>query len=60
MGFYAVTIVAHMLPSGMIIKVLPVTILGLNITLDVLNVFWFQKMIKIATKKAEKYNTVPQ
>lgn len=53
-GFYAVTIVARDMFAvwNDNPKFLPVTILGLNVTLDVLNVFWFQKMVKIATKKA--------
>lgn len=57
-GFYAVTLVARDMwavwNNNPIF--LPLTILGLNIILDTLNVFWFQKMIKIAIKKAKGGN----
>lgn len=54
-GFYAVAVVAvdmwHTLQHVNIL--LPITILTLNFSLDVLNVFWFYKMILIAKKKAK-------
>lgn len=54
-GFYAVTLVARDMYAvwNDNPKFLPVSILLLNIMLDVLNLFWFQKMIKIAMKKAK-------
>ncbi|ABN65728.2 predicted protein [Scheffersomyces stipitis CBS 6054] len=52
-GFYAAFMVATDMFAvfGKTHWFLPVTILGLNLMLDSLNVFWFYKMVMIAKKK---------
>lgn len=53
-GFYAVFLVACDMWTvwDRVYKFLPITTLFLNFTLDVLNVYWFYKMLMIAKKKA--------
>lgn len=52
-GFYAVALLAYDMyrTRANLSWVLPVTVLALNVSLDVLNVFWFSKMLAIAKKK---------
>lgn len=53
-GFYAVGMVATDIyySWGNYPAIFPISVLGLNFMLDVLNLFWFYKMLRIAAKKA--------
>ncbi|RLV92129.1 Topoisomerase I damage affected protein 4 [Spathaspora sp. JA1] len=53
-GFYAVYMLAMDMFAtwDLVPSFLPISMLTLNFSLDVLNVFWFSKMIMIAKKKA--------
>ncbi|KAI3403883.1 hypothetical protein KGF56_003313 [Candida oxycetoniae] len=53
-GFYAVSQMAvDMLASlDRVNKLIPLTILSMNLFLNMLNLFWFYKMVRIAMKKA--------
>ncbi|CUM48793.1 TLC domain-containing protein [Debaryomyces fabryi] len=53
-GFYAVVAVARDMFAvwDQLYKVMPIVTLFLNATLDLLNVYWFYKMLLIAKKKA--------
>ncbi|SLA43712.1 TLC domain [Mycobacteroides abscessus subsp. abscessus] len=55
-GFYAIAQLAIDMTYSLdqINKLIPATLLVLNFGLDVLNVFWFYKMVRIARKKASK------
>lgn len=55
-GFYAVGMVAYDMwrTRHMVLPVLPVSILALNLSLDVLNVYWFSRMLHIAKKQLRK------
>lgn len=61
-GFYAVTLVAvDMWQQLATVNIIfPVTILSLNFLLNVLNVFWFHKMVLIAIKKAKGSKKTPR
>ncbi|CUM66248.1 uncharacterized protein PRCAT00003908001 [Priceomyces carsonii] len=52
-GFYAVSLIAYDMfrVRSEAPIFLPLSILGLNLVLDVLNVYWFSKMLRIAYKK---------
>lgn len=60
-GFYAVALLAYdMYRAGRHVSVFfPTMFLVLNFSLDVLNVFWFSKMVAIAKKKLRGAKTVP-
>lgn len=60
-GFYAVGLVAYDMyrVAHLASWFWPFSILTLNISLDVLNVFWFTKMVAIAKKKARGAKTRP-
>lgn len=55
-GFYAIAQLAIDMTYSLdqINNFIPATLLVLNFGLDVLNVFWFYKMVRIARKKASK------
>lgn len=60
-GFYAVGLVAYDMyrTLHMTSLFMPASILILNFSLDVLNVYWFMKMVAIAKKKAGGAKTRP-
>lgn len=60
-GFYAISLVAIDMyqVAQHATYLLPISILGLNILLDVLNVFWFSKMLAIANKKLRGSRATP-
>lgn len=60
-GFYAVGLVAYDMyrVAHMASIFWPTSILVLNFSLDVLNVYWFMKMVAIAKKKAKGAKTRP-
>lgn len=61
-GFYAVIMVARDMFAvwDQLYKVLPVGTLSLNFTLDILNVYWFYRMLLIAKKKANGKKTTKE